>query len=418
MSTRRLTGALLASSWLATFGCGARPDSESLGVSTHGVFGGQLSPAAHDNVIYIIDGQGSWASAVVVGANLALTARDFVSDTETGPLRNLKCTASGGHPLVQAANNPEHYRAVIGNEYPRSPGPFAKHFYGGPSLDLCDNNIALVEFDGPLASADGTPLAPMALRLDTPAVMGETGTLIGWGHSEDDAFGSPVSQRREVAVKVEKTGPGDYATADSRSITIPAASFITDQAGCTGDEGGPFVSTGTGAVVGLVSRVEQHDLGTPVAPAATTKVTSDFCAGGFTEFRDLSSQQAWIREAFAELGQAPWLEDFARPEALGGPCSADAECVSGTCSLTKHGGFCTARCEARECPSSMQCVAVQAQSWCVPSAVAGPITSGGCSLVNFNRQQSPWSMLACSALTLSVLCSLRTKSNRRLRNRL
>jgi len=397
---------LFVGSCLAAIGCSQGASLETTEENKQAVIDGQPSPAADDSVFVIIDPMGTWCSAVAVAPNLALTARRCVASGENIP--RLKCDSETGlgFPIQQVAD-PSTYATLFGNQVPLSNGPVPKRFFAGPTLDLCLNDVVLVEFEAPL------PVGPMRLRLDGPATYDEQGTLIGWGYDVNDAEGSPLPpQRRKVSLTVLKMGPNDYAYDGGGVFSIPANAFLTGQGACNGDYGGPFVSADTGAVVGLVSDVEPFDLGVGANASATSADTRADCVAAHTVFADLVSQQDWIRAAFVEVGQAPWLEGYQAPAEVGQSCHNDAECISGTCSLTDQGGFCTARCDAQTCPAEMQCVPVNGASWCVPSVAGGSATSSGCSIGLRTRQLTLWTFIGYCAPALLFIRRSRSRPNR------
>ncbi len=395
--------AVVGGALLLTSGFARAADPEPVATRRDAIIGGQPSPTSQNAVVVVITND-SWCTGTVVSPTLVMTARHCVySNTDKGPL-NLKCAATTGGAPIEAAADPAEYKILVGNKHALAIGAQGKRLFGGGELDFCRNDIALLELDEPLE------IAPLPLRLDAPAVEDERGIVVGWGRTEREIDGPTqlTDQRWQLALQIRAVGPSDISLENGGLLSVPASTFVTDQGGCMGDDGAPFIALETGAVVGVLGALEPGD---PTSDPVNNAIVNN-CLHAHTEFRDLISQRDWIRAAFAETGQTPWLEGFARPAALGAPCQSGPDCSSGLCAITESGGFCSDHCESEPCPQSMQCVGPEQQRLCVPRRLNRNVVaaSGSCAMAAAGNACALWAALPFLALAFARHRRLRFRS--------
>lgn len=379
-------------------GCGQGVGSEPLDVQQGAVIGGQPSPKEQDAVVAILYGSGQWCTGTLVAPTLVMTARQCLfSSTQLGSL-NLICSPLTGGAAIEQVNDATRYTVAVGNKHPLSEGARGKRIFAGPELDFCRNSVALLELDGPLTEVDGQEIAPLPLRLDALPAQGETGLLVGWGYTEQGINRNSEhlgDERWQTSLRVEAVGPFDFPIPPSGTLSVLGSWFLTGQGGCFGDVGAPFISAETGAVIGVMAALEPKNL---TSDQLDTSIFNS-CIGAHTAFRDLVSQRDWMRAAFADAGQTPWLEGFARPGEVGAKCKADGECVSGLCARTEGESFCSDHCDVRACPQNMQCLGAEGGKLCMPIRVAtGDSTSSGCSMAPSCPARGFWQGLLFLAL--------------------
>ena len=345
--------------------CGQGAETETLGLSEQAVIDGEPSPQAQNAVVAILNKQNEWATGVVVAPTLVLTALHFLFSA-TEPY-HLQCASDrSGTPIV-ALLEPAGFSILYGNQKQLTPVARGVHVYHGADLDLCRNDIALLELDTPLT------VTPLPLRLDAPAQRQEAGILIGWGQSAASEPPGIGLRRLQSAQTVLTVGPTLLALDDGGQLQVGNGTFVTGDGACFGDGGAPFISAATGAVVGVFSTLATLD---PRAESQSFSFSE--CVGAHDVFRSVSAQSAWIREAFADTEQAPWLEGFAQPAATGKSCKVDAECISQRCAVAGGVGFCTVSCESAPCPGELQCVGAPGTQLCVPPRLASGATAQSC----------------------------------------
>jgi hypothetical protein len=237
----------------------------------------------------------------------------------------------------------------------------------------------------------------LALRLNAPPVENEPGLVIGWGLSEESAplFEGHYSfgpARHQLQLDVTGVGPETYSLPSGGMLRVDAHSFVTDPGGCYGDSGAPFISTETGAVVGVLSTAEPSD------PTISASQTISDCLGSPNVFRSVMGQADWLVDAFQRAGQAPRFEGFAPPAAPGHDCRAPEECLSGICLAAGDQRFCSQDCDVDACPSDMQCVGATGARECVPTTLNVSASSAGCTLVHTTRPADALGLLAAVLL--------------------
>jgi hypothetical protein len=370
------------------------------------IINGIESTDAQNAVILLgLGAGGGWynsCSGTLIAPNLVLTARHCVS--ETGP---------SGCATITSDNPPDSLRIYLGKTrstdwISHSPDAYGKKLFVDDGRNLCSHDIALILLDTALVFGD-TGLAP--IRLEPPARL-DTFTAVGWGVTEKTGDPGIRMQRPDVKIlKVDET----------------AKEFTVGESICHGDSGGPALATGTGAVLGVVSRGGNADgepVGTPAAGCVGPTTTNIYT--GLWGFRDL------ILKAFAESGYEPWLEGQPDPrkKKFGGTCTGSNDCQTAICVaapvVTDAGvdtavkdtgkalpfkGVCSQECsETTKCPDGFDCNAGDGgQSVCMKHVEVAPPPpppadggGGGCSLGDDRRafDASPFALglLAAAAL--------------------
>ena len=391
-------GLLMLISAAIALGCGQSASTTEEGVARSAILDGEASPAQQDATVLVLR-QAIACTGVVVAPTLVLTARSClyeVPDTNNGAFYT-RCLPSGtGAPLLRAMDPQDFVIAVGTRPARRRVEATAKRFYSGETLDLCANDIGLIEVDTPLS------VAPLAMRLDSRPRAMETGTVVGWGVTEDSPVHSPqVRQQRDVQVLA--VGDSSYPLAEDRTLHVAAGSFITGEAGCFSDQGAPFISSTTGAVVGILSDEDPADPSLTLAPLVDSGIsyapTIDYCHG-VDVYGALDTQSAWIRDAFERTHQVPWLEGKPPLVAAGQRCTNAGDCASGMCKSTTGGGnFCSQACDSQECPGALQCVGSPGDRYCVPATVPtrDDAAASTCAVRFSRRDRGAWLLLSSIA---------------------
>ena len=374
---RRVMGALGAV--CLGLACGSQPESPELGRLSASILGGEPSPPSQDAVVYIQGGSyDQTCTGTVVAPNLILTVRhcfvDYVREQDTR-----LCEEEGGRRPILAEYPIDGYAVFTGNQRPlHDTGALVVDVIGAPVLDICYSDLALVQVDRPLAPA------PMALRLDTPPQVGEAGILVGWGATDADAvipdgeITPPPDQRQQREIMIEAVGPTSYTPVDGTVRPIEAAAFVGGTGACSGDSGGPLISTTTGAIIGVqhAVRVRRVTEQVPLENAIST------CVDAVTGFQRLDRQRDWLLQAFQDAGSVPWIEGHAKPGSLGEACGGPEDCASRFCASAGASQFCSQRCDDGVCPEGLECIGVDAGGGVcsLPEVVAAAAADSGCAV--------------------------------------
>jgi hypothetical protein len=407
---------LRASSLLAlpvlALGCGEAVLEEATERAAQPIIYGQPSPAEENAVVAIVDEQRVWSTGVVVAPTLVLTSRQgFVRLSVERARSSFGCNDALIGVAVDHTLDPAEYSILLGEEFPLDPVARGRRIFTGSSLDLCESDVALLEVDTPL------DVTPLPLRLEAATLAHETGTLVGWGKTEE-GLTSPRGaltlhgSRRRIALEIEAVGPNDLLLEAGQLLKVLKSMFVTGQGACYHDDGAPFISDETGAVVGLASNIEPAVSGESSEDSRGDGAVED-CVGGRGVFRRLAAPEySWIKDAFRAAGQAPWYEGRSKPESDGAPCAVNQECLSGKCLRTSSRGFCSLPCERGICPSGMQCVDTQSEgAFCVPERIEIPSSEHACSVDAGGRPRG-WSSLLPFALVLLTRRARKSKKGR------
>jgi len=400
---------------LVVGGCSPPPSGEAELSRQDAILGGTPSPAKQNAVVLVNGPTPVWLTGVIVAPTLVLTARHGVAvATRSKPYQHCSDRLSG--TAIDHVGDPSDYSIQVGDRYPfpRDAWFNVERIFSSGKLDVCQDDVVLLKVDRPFS------IEPMPLRLAPGESMlhpkaGDTGTLVGWGQTEDalqrEIAGKRLhGSRQQIPLTIGAVGPQDLSIGDEAFVDVLPSMFVTERVpgkgACLGDSGGPFISDESGAVWGLLSILE---LG-PDAPPEE-EPTAHVCPDSYAVFRLLSDREYdWLEGAFAEAGEAPWYEGYAKPGAVGEPCSLDQECQSRRCLRSRTASFCTKPCSMDECPTDMQCVGPSADAWCVPTKVASESTSSqGCS--------APPTKASSSAAGFTSLVVLGTVVRRKRRTR-
>jgi hypothetical protein len=359
--------------------CGSPPQSPELGQHSASILGGQPSPASQDAVVYIQRGSyDQTCTGAVVAPNLILTVRHCFVDFLIEQATRL-CEDEGGSRPILSQYEADEYAVFTGSQRPlHDTGALGVHVFGGPTLDICASDLALLQVDRPLG------VDPLPLRLDEPPRAGEAGILVGWGATDADAaipegeITPPPAQRQQREIIVEAVGPTSYTPPGGTVRPIEAAAFVGGTGACSGDSGGPLISTTTGAIIGVqhAVRVRRVTAQVPLENSIST------CVDAVSGFQRLDLQRDWLLQAFQSAGAAPWLEGHARPGSPGDACTGPEECSSGLCVNAGASDFCSQRCDDGVCPEGMECIGVDAGGGIcsLPEVEAAAAEDAGCAL--------------------------------------
>ena len=351
----------------------ARLPAEGVGQHAQPIVGGSLSGEDQNSVVLIVRGAFlDYCTGAVVAPTLVLTARHCLFDAVLGENEVLHCERPSDVGTILAVHRPESMSVFIGNQkpLPREAAAIGRAVYSSDDLDLCANDLALLEVDRPL------PVAPLALRLDAPPRVGETGTLIGWGYASGDGP-TLADARQQREIRIEAVGPTIVAPEGRSARDVRESSFVGTEGACSGDSGGPLLSVATRAILGVMSEIDNPDV---VLGLDEENIFAN-CLGGISVFQRLDRQQDWLRRVFRERGANPWLEGRRLPAARGEPCQDGDECISGLCVSAGAARLCSVACDAVPCSGDMECVGPAEQRVCVPRDVpSAAASSSGCQL--------------------------------------
>jgi hypothetical protein len=359
--------AAAVSSAFVALACGTPGESDAsdaAGLEQRVVLG-QTSPKSYNAIVAIYYDPVTWGTGTLVGPNLVLTSKQLLFDSvlDYSDAVSTCSLSKEGQPVLRV-RKPEHFLVMFGDRFPMTATARGTRIHASHDLDLCASNVALLEIDQEF------PVDPLPLRLDGPPLEHERGLMIGWGltdarlKSPEGAVPSLMGKRNQKELEVLARGPDPYSPENGDSISLPEDTFLTEAGACHGDEGAPFVSRDTGAIVGTVTRWERAD---PIAPLNWDVAD---CYGSHAVFGTLTRERDWLLEAFRDSGEVPWMEGFAKPGPVGETCADDRECLSGRCILAASGGFCSTRCEDTACEVGLECLSMDGQQWCVPEQVS------------------------------------------------
>ena len=220
-------------------------------------------------------------SGTMVAKNLVLTARHCVGELQDD--------------VTVIDFEPSQLHVFAGADAPARVASGAradargKLLFTAKTKDLVPD-VALVLLDKALT----TPIAP--IRLEGGAKKNELLDIIGFGITETNE--RPEARMQRKSVRVLAIGP-----ALTLHHQLFEGEFVFGEAACSGDSGGPAVSSTTKAVVGVASRVSNGEERTEEDP-------SGFCLGANAEdvYSALEPVKDVIDEAFAVAGAKPILE--------------------------------------------------------------------------------------------------------------
>jgi hypothetical protein len=332
---RRL--ALVAIGALAGCTLPGRPDPGTLVQLQQSIINGDPSTSDDDAAVLIPllqNGQLLGAcSGVIIAANLVLTARHCVSQTDEGAVCD-----SDGNPLaggvVYSDRKPTDIGVITGTTLKETLDATGMQIFTTGADTLCNNDIALVLLDTALTSS---PIAQ--LRLGSPPTDGETFRAVGWGLSNNS---NGFSRRARDGVEILNVGPFD----DQGGFGgVSPNEFEVGEAICSGDSGGPAFDETTKAVIGVVSRG-----GNGLMPSQTNPTQSCVSQPGYPALNLYTRVDGFadlFNQAFAAAGTSPWLEGGPDPrkQPAGGPCAMGGDCQSGICITKDTPAYCSQMCD-------------------------------------------------------------------------
>src|SRR5690606_18106327 len=116
---------------------------------------------------------------------------------------------------------------------------------------------------------------------------------------------NPRTRRQRAGLTVSTVGPAPH---------LGAKEFAVGEGTCHGDSGGPAVAV-SGAVLGALSR----------GTSTTGREDAAGCLGAVNVFTSVARHADLVRDGYARVGQAPWLEG--RPSPL--LAKSDEGCSAG-----------------------------------------------------------------------------------------
>ena len=167
-----------------------------------------------------------------------------------------------------------------------------------PATNVCNRDVAFVVLDEKLSA----PVSP--IRLGPPA-LDERLAAVGWGIDETGM----LPESREVRPEIPLIGVGPAMYPGHATFGYGDHEFMLGESACAGDSGSPAFAK-SGAVVGVAARAGN---GMPRDP----KNYASTCIGenAHAVYTHLASLQDLVSQAFAEAGEAMWLEGQPDPRA-------------------------------------------------------------------------------------------------------
>lgn len=319
------------------------------------IIAGADSDASQDAAVLLVhydalssDGSRS-CTGTLLTPRLVLTARHCVAITD----QSVGC-GSKNDGAVFTNHDPKKLFVFTGQERPDLVSGSVNAARGVEILDdgartLCNHDIALLLLDRDMP---GAKIAPVRLA-GGPAKKEEL-TVVGWGIT--DKTSSPPLRQQRPRVSVVAVGPDEV---------LGDAEFMTDEAVCSGDSGGPAFAA-SGAVVGVTSR----------GGNGTGEQGAEGCVNGIGVHTSTAGFESLILGAYEKAGHEPWREGEPNPRLakVGAACGADAECRSNACNMQAM--TCAQECASAACGTGQACADVDGRRLCV----AAPEDDGGCAM--------------------------------------
>jgi hypothetical protein len=242
-------------------GCSGPLPEELTQRHAQAIIDGVASGSDQDGVVMLHalleDETDSLCSASLVAPNLVLTARHCVSYLMPGQFScnvrgELIDNPEGGGTL--GAHLPAESIEVFGRATPRSkPLAHGRQIISTLAQAICTNDLAFIVLD----TALDLPIVPM--RLDGRAVVGESGSLVGFGLVRDQRVLDHRYQARASKAGIEIAELGPDSLEEGVTTAPPRSLILRGPSGCVGDSGGPFLAASTGAVLGVYSLLGGDD---------------------------------------------------------------------------------------------------------------------------------------------------------------
>lgn len=237
--TRSAMGALLATA--AASACSASPP-EQVGQVTESIRNG-TPDTTHEGVVVVEQRSGNMCTGYLITPNLVLTARHCVADLVVSESSNASCDDEA-LPLLPIADIAVGWGQTIDPTNPNwlNQAVAPQKLIPLPKELACNNDVVLIQLPDPL------PFKTIELRVDLPALEGESFTAVGYGF--DGPKPRSEGTRRELGdLRVTFVG----ASKDHGSVVTRDGDWIADRGPCGGDSGGPALD-GAGRSFGVMVR--------------------------------------------------------------------------------------------------------------------------------------------------------------------
>jgi hypothetical protein len=301
-------------------GCAADVEEEQ-DLSVAPIVHGRMDGNRHPAVMALRLGQDGLCTSTLIAPRAVLTARHCVSYLVSDavncadPSPQIRGDRPASSLVVVAGDN-----ALTGREVARGVRVLV------PSSDrICGADVAVVILD-----RDVTGIAPVPVDLTHAPHAHDEVVAVGFGRRTDTSSAGIREVRTSVPI-----------------VMVTQREFELGQSTCSGDSGGPALTSDTGMVLGVVSR------GGPGCVAAGTR----------NVYSRVDQWASIIQDAYRLGGGAPHAvpsapasgaSDDAVPSDMGAACSTGEECSSGYCIRTR--GVCTMTCDtSTSCPTGWYC---------------------------------------------------------------
>ncbi len=332
---------VVASASGLALGCGGHDSPAPLARAAAPIVNGVLDDGTNDDVVLLEADLGGGMAAACTGTLVAhkvvVTARHCVSQVKPG-----------GYDLG-ADYAPASIDVWLGARPRGAPDALGAKILHDDASNLVNHDLAVLVLDRRI----GTQLSPM--RLTSPAAVGETVKVVGYGLTETDT--APLTQLHarymRPDLKVLQLGPGTYFT--PMTYDLASSELSLGESICEGDSGGPVKDQASDALLAVTSRGGNG--------TGSTSYPFSACLGSraVNAFTRLDPFAKLITDAIASVGEQPWLEGAPQPAPpagapLGGTCVGAGDCEAGAFCAPRAGvRYCATSCSAAACPAGFLC---------------------------------------------------------------